>query len=149
MYALVSNQAVEKYPYSVEAFRRDNPHISLPANPSDGLLEEYGVYSVSSVDIPEVDYSQEVTEGTPVFTDGAWRQVWLVRDRPDREISEIIREQWGYVRAKRNALLSECDWTQLPDAPVISAEWANYRQALRDITLQEDPFNISWPNTPE
>lgn len=43
----------------------------------------------------------------------------------------------------RNALLSQSDWTQLPDTPLETAvkdEWSVYRQSLRDITL-----NTSWP----
>lgn len=55
---------------------------------------------------------------------------------------------WAAVRAERNTKLSACDWTQLPDAPVDSATWAVYRQALRDITTQSDPFNIVWPQEP-
>ena len=27
-------------------------------------------------------------------------------------------------------------------------QWQAYRQALRDITEQPDPFNIVWPETP-
>lgn len=37
------------------------------------------------------------------------------------------------------------DWTQLANAPVDKTAWAVYRQALRDITEQADPFNITWP----
>ena len=36
------------------------------------------------------------------------------------------------MRAIRNCLLAESDWTQLPDAPVDAAAWAEYRQELRD-----------------
>jgi hypothetical protein len=56
--------------------------------------------------------------------------------------------QWAEIRAERNAKLSQCDWTQLPDAPVDTVVWATYRQALRDITTQHDPFNIAWPASP-
>jgi hypothetical protein len=57
--------------------------------------------------------------------------------------------QWPIVRAERNALLSASDWTQLPDVPLDTKEaWAAYRQALRDITNQPDPFNIVWPVPP-
>lgn len=56
--------------------------------------------------------------------------------------------EWARVRAARNAKLAACDWTQLPDAPVDSAAWATYRQALRDVTAQTDPFNITWPTPP-
>ena len=56
------------------------------------------------------------------------------------------------VREQRNALLAASDWAALPDVPM-SVErreaWATYRQALRDITEQADPFNIVWPQAPE
>jgi uncharacterized protein YjiS (DUF1127 family) len=56
---------------------------------------------------------------------------------------------WGGVRNTRNELLQKSDWTQLPDVPIDTKEvWAMYRQALRDVTDQEDPFNISWPTPP-
>ena len=60
-----------------------------------------------------------------------------------------IEAQWVIVRAERNRLLAESDWTQLSDAPVDSEAWATYRQELRDITDQADPFNITWPEKPE
>jgi hypothetical protein len=56
--------------------------------------------------------------------------------------------QWVVVRAERNALLAACDWTQLPDASADAAAWVTYRQALRDITDQANPFNIVWPASP-
>lgn len=54
--------------------------------------------------------------------------------------------------ARRNALLADSDWTQLPDVP-LSAEqktaWAAYRQALRDVPAQAGfPDNINWPQKP-
>lgn len=64
---------------------------------------------------------------------------------------ELIDRQWGEVRTDRNKRLADCDWTQLPDAPLSNIEmqdWASYRQALRDITNQPDPFNITWPSEP-
>jgi hypothetical protein len=56
--------------------------------------------------------------------------------------------------AKRNQLLAESDWTQLPDARSAmgaekAAEWDAYRQALRDITNQPGyPAEIVWPVKP-
>lgn len=55
--------------------------------------------------------------------------------------------QWVLVRAERDRRLTACDWTQLPDAPA-SSQWLTYRQALRDITQQVDPFHIAWPALP-
>jgi hypothetical protein len=54
------------------------------------------------------------------------------------------------VRRLRGMMLSASDWTQVADAPVDRDAWAAYRQALRDVTLQDGfPLNIIWPNPPE
>lgn len=53
------------------------------------------------------------------------------------------------ARAERNRKLAECDWTQTLDSPTDKKAWAEYRQALRDITKQEGfPYNITWPEEP-
>jgi hypothetical protein len=59
-----------------------------------------------------------------------------------------VGAQWDVVRAERNKLLAACDWTQLPDVSVDAAAWATYRQALRDVTGQANPFAIVWPEGP-
>jgi Phage tail assembly chaperone protein len=59
--------------------------------------------------------------------------------------------KWAEVRGRRNYLLLETDWTHLPDTPLAAQSkqaWAQYRQALRDITAQSDPFHIVWPTPP-
>ncbi len=53
------------------------------------------------------------------------------------------------IRAKRNKLLDDSDWTQLSDVSLVTkTDWVTYRQALRDIPGQADPFNIIWPAAP-
>ena len=53
------------------------------------------------------------------------------------------------IRGKRNALLSETDWTQTTDAPLDGDEverYRAYRQALRDMPGQESfPYEVRWP----
>jgi hypothetical protein len=65
--------------------------------------------------------------------------------------SEQLKEaQWPIVREKRDKLLQETDWTQLPDIPQETKNlWESYRQELRDITKQSDPHNIIWPTLPK
>lgn len=54
--------------------------------------------------------------------------------------------------AKRDQLLSECDYYVLPDYPSTEEGLAAvkvYRQALRDVPQQEDfPMTIVWPTKP-
>ena len=54
--------------------------------------------------------------------------------------------------AQRISFLVNSDWTQLADVPLSAekkAEWATYRQALRDLTDQPGfPENINWPVEP-
>ena len=65
------------------------------------------------------------------------------------------------LREHRNRLLSECDWTQLPNAPLTDAkkkEWETYRQALRDLPKTAtpkldsigafDPSSVTFPEKP-
>jgi hypothetical protein len=61
------------------------------------------------------------------------------------ELDQRVATQWAAVRSGRNQALKDSDWTQVLDSPVDKAAWATYRQALRDITTQADPFNIVWP----
>ena len=71
-------------------------------------------------------------------------QTWTVTSKTDEEC-------WEAVRLSRNQRLLKCDWTQLSDSPLTvekKAEYVQYRQALRDITLQPDPKNIIWPTEP-
>lgn len=53
------------------------------------------------------------------------------------------------VRAKRDKLISETDYFMLQDAPPAPAGVEEYRQDLRDITLQDGfPFDVIWPEKP-
>ena len=57
------------------------------------------------------------------------------------------------LRFKRNNLLTESDWTVLPDSPIADkTAWQTYRQELRDITSGlttiEDIKAVTWPTKP-
>lgn len=74
-----------------------------------------------------------------------------------RNMSEELENAYrngdsGVIRQWRDFFLARCDWTQATDSPLNAeqkAAWAEYRQALRDITSQEGfPENVQWPSTP-
>jgi len=56
------------------------------------------------------------------------------------------------LRLRRNEKLTNCDWTRLDDNGLSTskkAEWATYRQALRDLPANtSDSKNPTWPNEP-
>ena len=79
-----------------------------------------------------------------------------------------MEEFWIEIEQKRDNRLCASDWTQCADSPLTEekkAEWATYRQALRDIPnnlrnhanyvsdQESHPFNSSimdwsWPTRP-
>jgi hypothetical protein len=59
---------------------------------------------------------------------------------------------WEQIRAQRDGLLKDSDWSAFPDAnPKPSKEnWLTYRQALRDITSNfKAPEEVVWPEKPQ
>ena len=85
---------------------------------------------------------------------------WITIPLTDDERAEIIalREasdlDLSPIRQHRNALLIESDWTQLADSPLTDekkAEWATYRQELRDFPSTASKVSEfgDWPTQPE
>jgi hypothetical protein len=67
-------------------------------------------------------------------------------DVEEKPYSEAEALKW--VRQLRNDRLYDCDWTQLPDAPLTDAEraqWRTYRQALRDMMDDFQWGVTTWP----
>jgi hypothetical protein len=67
--------------------------------------------------------------------------------------AEIEANLLDSLRRRRTFLLSETDWTDLPNSPLSSekkVEWQNYRAALRDMPANTtDPENPEWPLPPQ
>ena len=65
------------------------------------------------------------------------------------KIAELeAAEPLRLLREERDRKLAATDWRATIDYPGDDqAAWLEYRQALRDITLQ-DPENVTWPEEP-
>lgn len=61
--------------------------------------------------------------------------------------NRVIESTWDSIRNKRDKLLKESDYTQMPDYSHPQKEaYAQYRQALRDIPQKyEYPSSVVWP----
>ena len=58
---------------------------------------------------------------------------------------------WDTIRAKRDQLIADSDWTMIPGATVDQAAWAAYRQVLRDLPqtyAATGPESVVWPVEP-
>lgn len=150
MYIKTLNNAIDVFPYSVVALKKDNPLTSFPQEITNEMLAEWDVYYVVQTEVPPfVGFNEKVVPlSTPTLEEGVWTLGWEVVDKT----TEDIETEGVGARLKRDGLLAQCDWTQLPDSPLdstIKASWATYRTALRDITGQTGfPTNITWPTAP-
>lgn len=133
MYALIENGEITRYNIDLPT---TVGNTSIPRGATG--LDAFGLYPIvgdepTHTDRERIAGPQYVFDGTQV------NRVFTVEAIPDEEKA-------GQVRAERNDKLSECDWTQVADAPVDKAVWATYRQALRDVTAQTGfPWTVEWP----
>ena len=142
MFIKVTNDTIDQYPYTVGDLRRDNPNTSFPRQIPDETFAEYGVVKVKATPQPTYDsITHKPKELAPALENGEWVQQWT---------TEAYADVDARVRSHRDRLLSQSDWTQLPDASADSVAWATYRQALRDVPQQAGfPNSITWPEEPQ
>ena len=69
----------------------------------------------------------------------------------EHKVLELEDDTWENVRKKRNYLLKSSDWTMNPDATIDQAQWAAYRQILRDLPQTykgKTSDEVIWPKQP-
>jgi hypothetical protein len=78
------------------------------------------------------------------------------KDMTAQEIADRDEGQLANLREERDQKLIDSDWTQAPDYPVPltdakKAEWATYRQSLRNLpaTVDISLWPDIWPTEPE
>jgi len=127
----------------------------VSANP-DGTLAKFADFN----SMPEAEAHATQFGGFAVANPGGGGLHWAIdmsaKTVVQDEAAENAREAigvWHTLRTERNYLLAESDWTQYLDSPLADeakAEWATYRQSLRDQPANTpDPTNPSWPEAPE
>jgi hypothetical protein len=143
-----SDGTLEQYPYTLTDLRCENKNTSWPQNINNEVAADFGVFLVSPAPQP-VDRYDINLERTAIKQGLDWVEQWIETPATPKQITERTAAKEAEVRQQRNGLLSACDWTQLPDAPVDRTIWATYRQELRDVTAQEGfPWNVVWPEQP-
>lgn len=151
MFAKINNNQIEKFPYSLKEMRDEFNNVSFPEDVTDEILAPFGVVIVQTSSVPQyTSKTQFLSTNQPSLIDGKWTITYSVVDKSNEQLLSEERMQAASVRTIRAKKLTETDWTQLTDAPVNSALWATYRQALRDVPTQEGfPWEVTWPTQPE
>ena len=87
---------------------------------------------------------------------GEWVSIPLTQEELDAMAAAAADDDLNFqsVRGMRDNLLRDSDWTQVADGPMTAekvAEWATYRQELRDYPAQSDKVSTlpAWPTPPE
>ena len=114
-------------------------------------LKQYGWYPYRFIEAQKNE-NQYYDGSDFVIEENEVVEYQKVRNKTQQEIEDETEGMWRAIRDRRNELLLECDWTQLADSPLTNqkqTEWQIYRQSLRDITTQSNPFSINWPTPPE
>lgn len=137
-----------EYPLTIYDIKNQNQNISYPD--SQGFVPA-GYAEVLYTTPPTYNTTtQKIVESQPENRDGNWYQTWTVVDLSDEEKQKMQSLFESQTRSQRNTLLLQSDWTQVADAPVDQNAWAEYRQQLRDITVQSGyPFEVVWPTAPQ
>jgi hypothetical protein len=131
-------------------FRALFPNTGFPVQLTEEIINEFGGDVVfEGPQAQPTRYQVAFRDGVEQI-DGKWYTKYSVADMEQEAKDALDASQAASQRAFRNTLLSDCDWTQLPDAPVNTQAWANYRQGLRDVTSQAGfPWDIQWPEKPQ
>ena len=67
------------------------------------------------------------------------------------EAADEDKLTWDSIRATRDQILRDTDWTMTTGATVDQAQWAAYRQNIRDIPQtykDKTPDDVVWPTQP-
>ena len=124
------------------------PNTSFPeTGPNEEWMQENNCMLVSD-NKPYDELNEKIVVVEPYIEGDKVYIVDVVVKTPEEKEQDKITKATK-VRQERNKRLTASDWTQLADAPVDKDAWAQYRQALRDVTSQEGfPWQVTWPSTP-
>ena len=143
--------AILTSPITVGDYRELFPNTSFQSSgPSDEFLAENNAKKVNL--FKAHDRLTQKLVSCAAYDDGEFVSLAQVADMSAEEIQASKDSAMAQLRSTRNALLTACDWTQIPDCTIPKkAEWATYRQTLRDFpaTVSDARATITWPHNPD
>ena len=126
-------------------------NVSFPASgPSDAFLVANGAYKVSLFRDHD-RATQKLVPCEPVIENG-FAYVVKVENKTAEEIAADVASKAAQMRAARDRALEASDWRVIRAAETgvaLDADWATYRQALRDLPNDEAWPDVDLPNDPD
>ena len=141
-YAIIDGTTVK----STGTIQQLFPNTSFPVGgPNTDFLTENNVVEL----VETLSYTPPTQKLSTVDAYVESGKVYTVKVEPTTsdEQTALINQQWALVRSERDGKLDRTDWRASSDL-TLSDDWKTYRQALRDVPTQSDPFNITWPTEP-
>jgi hypothetical protein len=143
--------AILTSPITVGDYRELFSNTSFPSSgPSDEFLTANNAKKVNA--FKAHDSLTQKLVSCSAYDDGEFVSVVQVESLSAEEIQAAKDSAMSQLRATRNQLLKECDWTQIADCTIPKkTEWATYRQTLRDFpsTVSDARVSIDWPHNPD
>lgn len=142
--------AILTSPITVGDYRELFANTSFTANgPSDEFLAANNAKKVTLFKAHD-RLTQKLVPCAP-YDDGEFVSIVQAENLTAEEIQSAKDSAMSNIRATRNELLKDCDWTQIVDCTADKTAWATYRQALRDLPsgITEPRTFSAWPNNPD
>lgn len=129
--------------------------LEIPTTNIDSNIHAVQWYGDKGVgEVEYMDHNEEIDDFTPfeaILTD-CKKEVDRRHDEDIQRALDMEPSEEEKDRMDRDDLLFESDWVSIKYSDLgqpMPQEWAEYRQALRDITLQDGfPGNVEWPEEP-
>lgn len=152
MYAQVIDNLVIQI-VDEQSLRELYPSTHFPAVITQASLEGFDNWYVieDETSIPEYDKSSEKIEFVRAFNGEAVVGQYNIVNLSNAEKLAVKEARKLEVRYHRDNTLNSTDYLMTSDlfnsfSAADQEKIVEYRQALRDLTDQEDPFNITWPS---
>lgn len=142
--------AILTNPITVGDYRELFANTSFNANgPSDEFLAANNAKKVNLFKAHD-RLTQKLVQ-CAAYDDGEFVSMVQVESLTAEEIQAAKDSAMAQIRATRNQLLKDCDWTQITDCTADKTAWATYRQTLRDLpsSITEPRTFSAWPNNPD
>jgi hypothetical protein len=152
MYAQVIDDKITQVIDEV-SLRELYPSTHFPATITQAALEGFDNWYVieDSTILPEFDKASEKLEFTRAFNGTSVLGQYSVVKLSNAEKAAAKELRKSEVRYHRDNTLNATDYLMTSDlfnsfSIDDQEKIVEYRKALRDLTIQADPFNITWPS---